>query len=155
MSNKNYFLGNVKLKVKLVRIHSFSLSANSCLFVLSCSCIFSTTLTLLYYFIWNLNSNLKIKHKRTWLFFPPMYIIPIARLAWKGGDICGRESYENNQCKNHCEILPVCIFESVTRDRPLYRPPSLQAIIDFLKWYLSVNFSEIYGKFQGCYSFIT
>jgi hypothetical protein len=49
----------------------------------------------------------------------------VARLAWKGGDIWGKKSYENNQRKKHCQIPPVCIFDSVTRDRPLYRPPSL------------------------------
>ncbi len=35
----------------------------------------------------------------------------VAKLAWRGGDICARESYENNQHKKHCQIPHDSVFE--------------------------------------------
>jgi hypothetical protein len=64
----------------------------------------------------------------------------IARLAWKGGDICGRESYENK----HCQIPPVCIFHSVTRDRSLYRPPSLWSTLVIVSGFVDYNQVRVY-----------
>jgi hypothetical protein len=56
---KIIFPGNVKIiKWILVRIHSFSVSADYCLIDLSFSCVFSTTLIPLHYFHWTERKNI-------------------------------------------------------------------------------------------------